>query len=127
MWGWGGGGGGEGGGSQQITAHSNSYPSFSSSFCPLCIRRGFDKNFASSSAEQIGFVNLELFLKIKFFRTSNCFVVDISVSFEIIGINLRGFNNTFFGKSIILASRDKQTFCHPVLDRVKVTIEFSGI
>jgi hypothetical protein len=40
---------------QQITAHSNSYPSFSSSFCPLCIRQGFDKNFARSSAEQLAY------------------------------------------------------------------------
>jgi hypothetical protein len=48
-----GGRGGEGGGLQQITAHSNSYPYFSLSFCPLCIRRGFDKNSARSSAEQI--------------------------------------------------------------------------
>jgi hypothetical protein len=38
------GGGGERGGLQQITAHSNSCPSFPLSFCPLCIRRGFDKN-----------------------------------------------------------------------------------
>ncbi len=45
-------GGGGGGDLQQITAHSNSCPSFSLSFCPLCIRRGFDKNFARSSAEQ---------------------------------------------------------------------------
>jgi hypothetical protein len=41
----------EGGDLQQITAHSNPHSSFSSSFCPLCIRRGFDKNFARSSAE----------------------------------------------------------------------------
>jgi hypothetical protein len=38
---------------QQIKAHSNSYSSFSSSFCPLSIRRGFDKNFARSSAEHL--------------------------------------------------------------------------
>ncbi len=41
----------EGGDMQQITAHSNPYSSFSLSFCSLCIRRGFDKNFARSSAE----------------------------------------------------------------------------
>ncbi len=47
--------GGEGrerGDMQQITAHSNSHPSFSLSFRPLCIRLGFDKNAARSSAEQ---------------------------------------------------------------------------
>ncbi len=48
----GGGGDGEEGDLEQITAHSNSHSSFSSSFCLLCIRRGFDKNFACSSAEQ---------------------------------------------------------------------------
>ncbi len=37
---------------QQITTHSNSYSSFSLSFCPLCTRRGFDKKFARSGAEQ---------------------------------------------------------------------------
>jgi hypothetical protein len=36
---------------QQITAYSNPHPSFSLSFYPLCIRRGFDKNFARSCAE----------------------------------------------------------------------------
>ncbi len=48
------GGGGERGGGdiQQITAYSNPYSSFSLSFYPLCIRRGFDKNFARSCAEQ---------------------------------------------------------------------------
>ncbi len=46
-----GGGGGERGGMKQITAHSNPYSSFSLSFCPLCIRRGFDKNFARGRAE----------------------------------------------------------------------------
>jgi hypothetical protein len=30
---------------KQITAHSNPYSSFSLSFFPLCIRRGFDKKF----------------------------------------------------------------------------------
>jgi hypothetical protein len=49
----GGGGGGEGGDLQQITAPSNSYLSFFLSFCPLCILRGFDKNFTRSSAEQV--------------------------------------------------------------------------
>ncbi len=38
---------------QQITAHSNSYSSLSLSFCPLCIRRGFDKSFARGRAEQM--------------------------------------------------------------------------
>ncbi len=38
------GGGGEGkGGMKQITAHSNPCFSFSLSFFPLCIRRGFDE------------------------------------------------------------------------------------
>ncbi len=46
------GGGGERGDMKQITAHSNPYSSFSLSFCPLCIRRGFDKNFARGCAEQ---------------------------------------------------------------------------
>ncbi len=37
-------GGGEGRvGMEQITAHSNPYSSFSLSFYPLCIRRGFDE------------------------------------------------------------------------------------
>jgi hypothetical protein len=44
---------GEGGDMKQITAHSNPYSSFSLSFCPLCIRRGFDKNFARGCAEQL--------------------------------------------------------------------------
>jgi hypothetical protein len=48
---------GEGGGSwrgdmKQITAHSNPRSSFSLSFYPLCIRGGFDKNFARGRAEQ---------------------------------------------------------------------------
>ncbi len=34
-----------------IQAHSNPYSSFSLSFCPLCIRRGFDENFARGRAE----------------------------------------------------------------------------
>jgi hypothetical protein len=38
---------------QQITARSNPYFSFSLSFCPLCIRRGFDKNFARSREGQL--------------------------------------------------------------------------
>ncbi len=38
---------------QQITAHSNPYSSFSLSFCPLCIRRGFYKSFARGRAEQM--------------------------------------------------------------------------
>jgi hypothetical protein len=41
------GGGGERGDIKQITAHSNPYSSFSLSFCPLCIRRGFDKKFST--------------------------------------------------------------------------------
>ncbi len=49
--------GGERGDMQQITAYSNSHPSFSLYFCPLCIRRGFDKNFARSSAEHIYVMN----------------------------------------------------------------------
>jgi hypothetical protein len=36
---------------QQITAPSNPYSSFSLSFYLLCIRRGFDKNFARRYAE----------------------------------------------------------------------------
>jgi hypothetical protein len=52
-----GGGGGEKGERRnvllQITAHSNSCPSFSLSFCPLCIRRGFNKIFAHDSAKQL--------------------------------------------------------------------------
>ncbi len=46
----GGGGGRQGGGgcSQQIATHNNLYSSFSLSFCPLCIRRGFDEKFAHS-------------------------------------------------------------------------------
>jgi hypothetical protein len=55
------GGKGEGGGEKrerrgclwQITAHSNLYSSFSLSFCPLCIQRGFDKKFARNGAEQL--------------------------------------------------------------------------
>ncbi len=47
------GGGGGRGDMQQITAHSNPYSSFSLSFCPLCIRRGFDKSFARGRAEQM--------------------------------------------------------------------------
>ncbi len=35
--------GGGRGGKEQITAHSNPCPSFSLSFFPLCIRRGFDE------------------------------------------------------------------------------------
>ena len=35
--------GGERGGMKQITAHSNPHSSFSLSFFPLCIRRGFDE------------------------------------------------------------------------------------
>ncbi len=46
---------GERGGMKQITAHSNPHSSFSLSFCPLCIRQGFDKNYARSRAEHLYF------------------------------------------------------------------------
>jgi hypothetical protein len=47
-------GGGEGekrGGMGQITAHSNPYASFSLSFFPLCVRRGFDEKFLLSAVQ----------------------------------------------------------------------------
>ncbi len=34
-------------GMKRIKGHSNPYSSFSLSFCPLCIRRGFDKKFCT--------------------------------------------------------------------------------
>jgi hypothetical protein len=45
--------GGEGGegGVGQITAHSNPHSSFSLSFFPLCIRRGFDEKILLSAVQ----------------------------------------------------------------------------
>jgi hypothetical protein len=37
----------------QITAHSNPYSSFSSSFFPLCVRRGFDEKFSGAQGKLI--------------------------------------------------------------------------
>ncbi len=42
----------------QITAHSNPYSSFSLSFFPLCVRRGFDVKLLLSAA-QYSIFNLE--------------------------------------------------------------------
>jgi hypothetical protein len=47
-------GGGEGekrGGMGQITAHSNPYSSFSLSFFPLCVWRGFDEKLPLSAVQ----------------------------------------------------------------------------
>jgi hypothetical protein len=49
-------GGGEGGGERmggagQITAHSNPHSSFSLSFFPLCVRRGFDEKILHSAMQ----------------------------------------------------------------------------
>ncbi len=47
----------EGGGRsdmKQITAHSNPFSSFSLSFCPLCIRRGFDEKFCTKLCSTAG-------------------------------------------------------------------------
>jgi hypothetical protein len=47
---------GEGGGSmEQITAHSNPYSSFSLSFFPLCIRRGFDEKIPHVAVQHNNF------------------------------------------------------------------------
>jgi hypothetical protein len=49
---------GEGrGGMKQITAHSNPYSSFSLSFFPLCIRRGFDEKIPHAAVQNIYIVN----------------------------------------------------------------------
>ncbi len=53
--------GGERGDMKQITAHSNPYSSSSLSFCLLCIRRGFDKNFARGRAEHVSTYHIDIF------------------------------------------------------------------
>ncbi len=42
----------------QITAHSNPYSSFSSSSCPLCVRRGFDEKFCFQQCRTLSISSL---------------------------------------------------------------------
>ncbi len=50
---------------KQITAHSNPYPSFSLSFFPLCIRRGFDEKIPHVAVQKfrVIFHKIRLYFK----------------------------------------------------------------
>jgi hypothetical protein len=49
-----------GGEAQQIAAHNGPYSSFSLFFCPLCIRRGFDKKFAHAVQDSNNMLSVDM-------------------------------------------------------------------